>query len=265
MDNQTAAAISQAPVISNHEVMPEVYLMWLECPRIAQAARPGQFVMVHCGQENLLRRPLAIHRTNGDKTGLALMFAVVGKGTSWLSRCQPGDVLDLLGPLGNGFSIDPVAYNLLLVAGGIGIAPLSFLAQEATASNCSVALLPGAKTSTQLCPSHLLPKGVKCFTATEDGSAGTRGMITDLLPKYLSWADQVFACGPGAMYRTIASQNRKLFRPKQVQVSLEVRMACGLGMCYGCTVKTKQGLKQVCQDGPVFNLDDIVWSEFAGI
>jgi dihydroorotate dehydrogenase electron transfer subunit len=245
--------------------MPGINLLWLESPEIARAARPGQFVMAHCGRENLLRRPMSIHQTDEDKSKIALLFNVVGKGTSWLSQRQPGEKLDLLGPLGKGFSVDPASFNLLLVAGGMGIAPLTFLAETAMADNRSVALLLGAKTASQLCPGHLLPEGVRCFTSTDDGTAGNKGIITDLLPEYLDWASQVFACGPSAMYRTIVNQNRRLLRRKEVQVSLETRMACGLSLCYGCTVKTKQGLKQICQDGPVFNNDDILWEEFVDI
>ncbi|GAH70538.1 unnamed protein product, partial [marine sediment metagenome] len=134
-----------------------------------------------------------------------------------------------------------------------------FLAQQALSQGQAVTLLLGASTAPQLYPQHLLPPEVKLVTATEDGTAGKKGMITDLLPDFTGWADQIFACGPGSMYQTMTKQ--KLLTTKPVQVSLEVRMGCGLGVCYGCTVKTKSGLKQVCQDGPVFNLDDILWEE----
>jgi dihydroorotate dehydrogenase electron transfer subunit len=243
--------------------MPGVYLIWLESPGIASLAQPGQFVMVGCGPESLLRRPLSVHRTSEDKTRLALMFAVVGKGTNWLARRQAGDKVDLLGPLGNGFTIQPTTRNVLLIAGGIGIAPLCFLAQEAKKKSGSVALLLGAATSAQLCPDKLLPDDTECITATEDGTAGRKGMITECLPELSGRADQVFACGPTAMYRELVSGG--LLRTKPVQISLEVRMACGLGVCYGCAVKTKKGLKQVCQDGPVFELDDILWNEFVDV
>jgi len=154
-----------APVISNTEVMPGVYLVWLEFPQIATEAQPGQFVMVRCGQETLLRRPLSIHQL-AEATKLAFLFTVVGKGTHWLSQRQAGDNIDLLGPLGRGFSIHPASRNLLLVAGGIGIAPLCFLAQEALKQGCSVRLLahqPPASytpnTSSRLTPSlSLLPR-----------------------------------------------------------------------------------------------------------
>jgi len=250
-----------APIISISEVMPEVYLIWLESAQIASTAQPGQFVMVRCGRgtEYILRRPLSIHQL--DTTKLALLFTVVGKGTNWLAQGKPGDMIDLLGPLGNGYSVHPTSHSLLLVAGGIGIAPLCFLAQESLNQGCSVRLLLGAPTATQLYPRRLLPSEVETIITTEDGTAGKKGMITDLLPDYVNRADQIFACGPALMYGAMASKYQHLLKAKPVQVSLEVRMGCGHGVCYGCTVKTRNGLKQVCQDGPVFNLEDIILDE----
>ncbi len=250
-----------ASVISNNEVMPGVHLIWLESPPIASTAQPGQFVMVCCGEgfEHPLRRPLSIHQL-ADSTKLAFLFNVVGKGTSWLAQCQAGNNIDLLGALGNGYSIHPESHKLLLLAGGIGIAPLRFLAQQALNQGCSVRLLLGTSTATQLYPRHLLPPEAKLTITTEDGTAGKKGMITDLLPDFADWADQIFACGPILMYQVMAARNQQL-KAKSVQVSLEVRMGCGRGICYGCTLKTKGGLKQVCQDGPVFALDDILWDE----
>ena len=269
VDNSPKVVVSPkqslAQVVSNGEVMPGVYLTWLESPQIAAIAKPGQFVMVCCGEDNLLRRPFSIHQLDAKSNQLALLFTVVGKGTYWLSQRQASDRIDLLGPLGNGFSIDPVSYNLLLVAGGIGIAPLCFLAQAALNQGCFVTLLLGASTATQLYPSHLLSPGAKCIAATEDGTTGKKGIITQLLPDFIGWADQVFACGPNSMYSTIVRQNRSLLKRKPVQISLEVRMGCGFGVCYGCTVKTKTGLKQVCKDGPIFDPSDILWDEMVDV
>jgi len=247
-----------ASIISNSEVMQGVHLIWLESPQIASEAKPGQFVMMRCGEDTLLRRPLSIHQVV-DAAKIAFLFTVVGKGTYWLSQCEAGDNIDLLGPLGNSYSIHPASHNLLLVAGGIGIAPLRFLAQEALYQGCSVTLLLGAPTTNKLYSKHFLPPEAELIVATEDGTAGKKGMITDLLPDFIGWADQIFACGPTSMYRTIASQSQ--YRLKPIQISLEVRMGCGRGVCYGCTVKTKNGLKQVCKDGPVFDLEDIVWDK----
>jgi len=240
--------------------MPAGYLIWLDSPPIASQARPGQFVMVRCGEDTLLRRPLSVHQA--DEGEMALLLTIVGKGMRWLSQRKTGEGVDIFGPLGNGYSIHPGSHNLLLVAGGIGIAPLRFLAQQALNRGCSVTLLLGASTAAQLYPKQLLPPEVKLIIATEDGTAGKKGMITDLLPEYTGWADQTFACGPLPMYHSMALRKKELkLEGKPIQISLEVRMGCGLGVCYGCTVKTRNGLKQVCKDGPVFNLEDILWDE----
>jgi dihydroorotate dehydrogenase electron transfer subunit len=249
-----------ASIISNSEVMPRVHLIWLESPQIASEAKPGQFVMVHCGEETMLRRPLSIHQV-ADATQIAFLFTVVGIGTYWLSQRQAGDNIDLLGPLGNGFTILSTSNNLLLVAGGIGIAPLRFLADEALHRGCSVTLLLGASTANQLYSSHFLPPEAELIATTEDGSDGFKGLATDLIVDHVDHADQIFACGPVGMYRAIANYSKQFKKLHSTQISLEVRMGCGRGVCYGCTVKTKNGLKQVCQDGPVFDLDNILWDE----
>ena len=265
-------------ITSNVEVMPGMYLMWIEAPYIACSVQPGQFITVRCG-DFTLRRPLSVHRVS-DRGEIALLFKVAGKGTLWLSQRRTGDGIDILGPLGNGFNIEPGVKNLLLVAGGIGIAPLVFLMQHASSQH-QVTLIHGVSTAAQLYPfsslsltrgpspsegvrrgrsgerSKLpsLPKGVQFIPVTEDGSMGKKGLATDILPDSLDWADQVCACGPVDMYKTMA-----IIAPK-CQVSLEVRMGCGFGACYGCTINTKNGLKQVCRDGPVFELNDIIWQE----
>jgi len=243
--------------------MPGVYLIWLDCPQIASTAQPGQFVMVRCGEQYLLRRPLSIHQVADTK--LALLFTVVGKGTRWLSQCQTGNRLNLLGPLGNGFSINPDSQKLLLVAGGIGIAPLYSLASSASKEGYSIKILLGARTAIQLYLKTYQDQPIKAefVLVTEDGTTDEKGVITNLIPKYIDWADQIFACGPMAMYHEMAKKYNHLLKDKPVQVSLEVRMGCGRGGCYGCTVRTKRGLKQVCKDGPVFDLGDILWDKIS--
>ena len=249
-------------VMSNAEIIPGVSLIWLEAPAIASTARPGQFVMVRCGEELLLRRPFSIHHV-ADNNKLAILFSIVGKGTQWLAQCKVGDRVDLLGPLGNGFTLPDKTQHILLVAGGMGIAPLRFLADKAIKEGHEVTLFLGAQTSNHLCPESLLPSGVGLAITTEDGSAGEKGMITDSFRGLVSLAatDQIFACGPLPMYKAMAQMPE--LKDKLVQVSLEVVMGCGVGVCYGCTVKTRQGLRQVCQDGPVFNLHDILWDELS--
>jgi dihydroorotate dehydrogenase electron transfer subunit len=209
------------------------------------------------GHDPLLRRPFSIHRVNRGQ--IAFLFNIVGRGTEWLAHRRQGDFLDLLGPLGKGFSVHPRSYHLLLVAGGIGIAPLVFLAQKSLDNGYSLTLLLGAKTASLLYPKALLPSEIELALVTEDGSAGKQGLVSDFIPNFSAKADQIFACGPVPMYQAMATQNQP--GGKSIQVSLEARMGCGLGACYGCTIKTKGGLKQVCKHGPVFELEDILWNE----
>jgi dihydroorotate dehydrogenase electron transfer subunit len=253
----------KAPVFAIIEALPDIYLMRLEAPAIAAAARPGQFVMVDCGGDTLLPRPFSIHRVDGSR--LALLFSVIGRGTKRLSQMKKGDSLNIFGPLGNGFTLSPAAKNVLLVAGGMGIAPLYFLGEAAAGAGKKVTLITGARTRDVLLPvslpqqyydKGLPPAGVNVVCATEDGSEGFKGLATQLVPHYLKGVDQVFACGPAAMYKSMAEMPE--LKGRDVQVSLEIMMGCGVGVCYGCTIKTKKGLKQVCQDGPVFQMGEII-------
>lgn len=249
-----------ATVISNVELMPGHHLICVEAPDIVATAKAGQFLTIRCGERLILRRPLSIHQLTDSKY-LYLLFKIVGKGTKWLSQRLKGEKLDLIGPLGNGFSIEPASKKLLLSAGGIGIAPLVLLAQKALGEGRTVKLLLGTRTKDGLYPQKHLPDGVETIIATEDGSEGERGKVTDILPRYVDWADQIYACGPIAMYKTISDLNKKWQIKKPVQVSLEVRMGCGIGACFGCSIKTKNGMKQVCRDGPVFKLDEVILEE----
>ncbi|MDD3265471.1 MAG: dihydroorotate dehydrogenase electron transfer subunit [Dehalococcoidales bacterium] len=262
MNNKTQAIT--VPLESMEELYQGVFLAWIGSKQIARTAQPGQFVMVSCNNY-LLRRPLAVHKVSPKKDRFAILFAVCGKGTTWLSRQKPGIELNILGPLGNSFTLVPGAQNILLVAGGLGIAPLQFAAQVAREKGKSVTLLQGASTASCVYPSTSLPDGVKCYTATEDGSCGAHCLVTGILHDYIGWADQIMACGPNAMYHPIATSNKQLFKVKPFQVSLETRMGCGFGACYGCSIKTARGMKKVCHDGPVFDYYDILWKENPGI
>ena len=254
----------KAPVISNIEALPGTCLVWLEAPGIAETARPGQFVMVQCGGDTTLPRPLSIHRVDGSL--LALLFSVVGKGTNRLSQMKRGDTLNIFGPLGNGYTINPRSQNILLVAGGMGIAPLHFLAEAAAGEGKKVTFINGVRSRDYLLPVSLPqrlfnagvhPASVNVVGATDDGSEGFKGLATQLIPHYLEGIDQVFACGPAAMYQSMARMPE--LKGKNVQLSLEIMMGCGVGVCYGCTIKTKSGLRQVCKDGPVFEMGEVEW------
>jgi len=261
--------LERAVVLSCEELYENTCLLWLSAPGVGRTAQPGQFLMIRCGQgwDPLLPRPMSFHRFrqpafggSGQAEGerqFAVLFDVRGRVTDWLSRRQPGDGIDLFGPLGRGYAVGRGSQNLLLVAGGIGVAALVALADQAIAQGRAVTLLQGARTAAGLFPSRLLPPEVEVISATDDGSAGHHGLVTDLLPEYLPWADQVFACGPTAMFEAMAAVVRQQASRKPVQVLLEQRMACGTGVCYGCAVFTRRGVRLVCKDGPRFELREI--------
>ena len=257
----------KARVIANGEFLrypgTVYFLMRVHAPEIAAAGKPGQFCMLHCGPDSLLRRPLSIHAATSSGE-LSFLYDNSGKGKVWLSRMAAGSELDIIGPLGNGFDIEEKANNILLAAGGIGIAPLAFLAERCAGLGKEVTLLAGARCRAGLYPASLLPPEIRVITAVEkeeDSGGLPLGKVTDILPGHIDSADQVFACGPRGMLEAIRDYMDNMAVTKPVQVSLEVRMGCGLGTCYGCSIRTKQGMQRVCREGPVFNIKDIIWQE----
>lgn len=250
--------LERALVLSQQRLYDDTFLMWLSCPPVARGASPGRFLMIRCseGFDPFLPRPMSFHRfreASGERQ-FAILYEVRGRGTAWLSARQSGEEITLFGPLGRGVTVNPRARHLLLVAGGLGIAPLVCLLDQAVAQGRVVTLLQGARTGERLYPPHMLPPEVEVVSATEDGSTGHKGYVTDLLPEYLPWADQVFACGPSPMFAAIARILRESASRKPVQVLLEERMACGTGICYGCAIATRRGMRLVCRDGPRFDL-----------
>ena len=233
---------------------------------LVASARAGQFVEILCRSDEsfdpLLRRPYSIYAADAGKGELTILARPYGRGSRWLCSQPPGASLDVLGPLGNTFDIAPKSRNLLMVAGGVGAAPLAMLSTAAVHNGLSVTYLMGAMTADGLLSSQQLPGQVEYVVATDDGSQGHRGFVTDLVPDYLRWADQVFSCGPEAMFRSLRSvvlANRFGKHPP-VQVSVERAMACGVGVCLGCVVETRSGMKASCVEGPVFDMDQVVWS-----
>ena len=253
--------LETARVLSHEQVYEDTFLMWLSCPPVARGASPGRFLMLHCagGYDPLLPRPMSFHRfreRDGERQ-FAILYDVRGRGTAWLAARRPGDAVRVFGPLGRGYSLAAASQNVLLVAGGLGVAALVALADEAVAGGKAVTLLQGARSLSKLFPSERLPKDVEVLSATDDGSAGHRGPVTDLLADHLPWADQVFACGPNAMFRSMADVLREARTRKPVQALLEERMGCGTGICYGCAVFTRRGVRLVCRDGPRFDLREV--------
>ena len=206
----------------------------------------------------LLRRPMSVSGIGQED--VELLVRPVGRGSRLMVEKAVGERLDCLGPLGNGFKLHRGSRNLLLMGGGSGIGPIVAMARYAVSVGCSVVVLFGFRSSDRVYPSHLLPAEVEYLIATDDGSAGHRGMVTDLASDFLGWADAVYACGPRPMYLTLLEMVRVAGVRKSVQVSLEENMACGVGACFGCVVETRRGeMKSVCEDGPVFELRELVW------
>jgi dihydroorotate dehydrogenase electron transfer subunit len=253
--------LERATVVLQEEVYENTFLMWLSCPLVAKGAAPGRFLMLQCGNayDPLLPRPMSFHRfrrTEGERQ-FAILYDVRGRGTALISKLKPGDEVAVFGPLGRGYAIGRDTQNLLLVAGGLGIAAVIALADEAVSTGRSVTLLQGARSARHLYPPELLPNDVEAISATDDGSTGHHGHVTDLILEYLSWADQIFACGPTPMFESMAKVMREKRSRKPVQALLEERMGCGTGICYGCAVFTRRGVRLVCRDGPRFELRSV--------
>jgi dihydroorotate dehydrogenase electron transfer subunit len=193
---------------------------------------------------------------------MTVLVRPYGRGSSWLVQQPIGTELDVLGPLGNTFTVSPKSRHLLMVAGGVGAAPLLMLATESVKQGMNVTWLLGAMSANGLLSPHHLPGEVEYVIATNDGSAGHHGFVTDLVPQYLQWADQVFACGPEPMFQSLRREvlAHRLGRKPSVQMSVERTMACGVGACLGCVVETRGGMKTSCVDGPVFDMEVLVWS-----
>jgi dihydroorotate dehydrogenase electron transfer subunit len=256
----------RARVVATTPEMGNCTLLTLAVPAgLAHRLRPGQFVNVLCRDalslDPLLRRPYSFFRVDPSGNTMTLLIRPFGRGSQWLAGRTVGETLDVMGPLGNGFQVSDRSDRLLMVAGGVGIAPLVHLSDEALARGQSVTLLMGASTATTLLSAAELPAEVEYVVATDDGSQGHAGFVTDLVPDYLPWADQVLACGPDPMLRSLANvvRQHRLGRRPSVQVSVERSMACGVGACLGCVIDTRHGMQTSCVTGPVFPIEEIVW------
>jgi dihydroorotate dehydrogenase electron transfer subunit len=253
--------LETARVVSQDEVYDDTYLMWLSCPPVARGAASGRFLMIHCGsgRDPLLARPMSFHRFRdvGGEKQFAILYNVRGRGTALLAGKRTEDPLPMFGPLGKGYILRPQTQNVLLVAGGLGVAAVISLADDAIKAGKSVMLIQGARSASKLMPPEMLPPEVEAISATDDGSTGHHGYVTDLLPQYLPWADQVFACGPNPMFASMVDVVRQARSRKPVQALMEERMGCGTGVCYGCAVFTRRGVRLVCKDGPRFEVREV--------
>lgn len=253
----------KAEVLGKEELAPGVMRLKLFSEEISKSAQPGQFVHVLCGEgrDFILRRPFSVHRLLPG-SAFEILFQVVGRGTAALSEVHLHDFIDVIGPLGRPFNIPEGLSAALLVAGGIGIAPLVFLAEKLAVQKVKIYVVQGAATQHRLfCYMDLKRLSRQIFTATEDGSAGHRGRVTDVLANVVRQTspERIYSCGPEAMLKKVADQ--ALSYGIDCEVSIERRMACGVGACLSCACQTKRGYSLACKDGPVFRADELLWSD----
>jgi len=276
-----------AELVESREILPGQFLQRYVAPELAHGARAGQFVHMRTPDYSglVLRRPFSVNTVDRARGLISIHFRVTGKGSEWIARSRPGERLEMLGPLGRPFEVDPRSRHVLLVAGGLGIAGVRMLADQALEEQRQVVLLFGAASAGEVYPSSLLPDEVEYVVATDDGSLGHHGFVTELLPDYEAWADQAFACGPFPMLRALArlaagrdarlgvarlTGKRRVRGPvlgstlarrrSFLQVSMEQHMGCAVGACLGCVVMGVGGAPQrVCREGPVFATQEIDW------
>ncbi|MCI8859539.1 MAG: dihydroorotate dehydrogenase electron transfer subunit [Lachnospiraceae bacterium] len=246
----------QAVIIRQEEISYGVYSMWLKTEQVAGQAKPGQFVSVYCHEgSRLLPRPISICEIDREDRALRIVYRVVGKGTEELSQMRTGRCLDIVGPLGNGFPLkDKKAF---LIGGGIGIPPLLELAKELKSEK---QLVLGYRDSLFL--QEEFKKQGSVYVATEDGSYGTDGNVLDAIRENGLNAEIIYACGPMPMLRAVKAYAKE--RGIECWISLEERMACGIGACLGCVCHSKErdshtnvNNKRICKEGPVFRAEEV--------
>ena len=248
-------------VIETEKIYQNTYVTWYSSPELTNNALPGQFIMLQPTEtlDPYLPRAFSFYRFRerlGERQ-FALLYNVIGEATKLMAKQEPGEISLAVGPLGKGFEVRSTAKNLLLIGGGVGIAPLIALADQEINRDCSITLGFGARETKNVYPARLLSPEIEYIAATEDGSLGRKGLVTEIYADYLDWADQTFACGPVPMFRSMAAIAKKDGFRRPTQILMETEMACGYGLCYGCAVFTKNGVRLCCKDGPCFELLDV--------
>lgn len=244
--------IFNATIKSNAAVAENIFRLEVDAPELAESAAAGQFVQVMVGEEFTLRRPLGIASTKNS--AVKIFYRVVGRGTEILATRRVGDTLNILGALGRGFDTN-TSGRILLVGGGMGLAPLLSVAEKVPA----VDVLIGGKNAGEVkfWVKEFSAEVGRIFITTDDGSFGSLGFATTLLPEVLEHENYaaIYTCGPEIMMRGVAKIASENALP--CAVSLERRMACGLGACLSCSIATHTGRKKVCKDGPVFDAREV--------
>ena len=232
-----------------------IYSMWLQAEEIAVQAKPGQFISVYSNDKSrVLPRPISICEIDREQGKLRIVYRVVGKGTEEFSKASSGDTFEILGPLGNGFPLEEAkGKRVLMVGGGIGVPPMLQTAKEAEAE----AVIVSGYRNNDLFLKEELENAGSLYIATEDGSVGTKGNVLDAIRENDIQADVMFACGPTPMLRALKQYAEEKNMP--CWISMEEKMACGIGACLACVCQSKNvdshshvHNKRICKDGPVF-------------
>jgi len=264
------------PIIEHAEVAAHVRELVLYAPELAESSSPGQFVHVLCGSpaalDPLLRRPFSIHDADPTSGRVSLLYEIRGRGTAALAERLPGEILDVLGPLGQGFTLpESSTQPLILAAGGIAVAPLYFLGRRIgeTVGCRRATFIVGARTQSLLvCLDKFSQLGRDVRVATDDGSAGYHGLVSGLLEQFAAANEEmgaagplVYACGPMPMLEAVAEITKA--HGLKCQVSTEAKMACGIGACMSCAIEVRSGNSakyvRCCKEGPVFDADEVIW------
>lgn len=258
-------AILEKPgvVVSNISLTNKLWLLKVEVEEIGKKLLPGQFVHILIpGMEgHILRRPFSVYYTEEDGDVLVILYQVVGFGSKHMTSLKEGAAVSVMGPIGNGWTIPDAATSALLVAGGVGGAPLYLFAESLITSGVNIDVILGAQTAQALVVEDkyeaLSLNGL--YIATDDGTKGHAGFCTDLVAQCISnkQYDFVACCGPEPMMKIVSQQSLNAHIP--TFISLEKRMACGIGACLSCIVETTNGKKRSCVDGPIFDAAEVIW------
>ena len=247
----------RARILKQEEIAPDIYSLWIQTEQIAANAKAGQFLSLYCEDESrMLPRPISICEIDREKNALRMVYRIAGKGTAEFSRKKAGDGLTVLGPLGNGFPLKEK--KAFLIGGGIGIPPILELAKQL---DCEKQMILGYRDSRTFLLEEMKAQG-PVYLATEDGSLGTKGNVLDAIAANGLDAEIIYACGPTPMLRAL-----KVFaeeRQMECYISMEEKMACGIGACLACVCRstevdghTNVHNKRVCKEGPVFDAGEV--------
>lgn len=246
-------------ILENRSIAKDTYKMKLSSYEFeTEDFTPGTFINLKVGNEGypLLRRPISIFHTDHENSSISIIYKDLGMGTNILSQRVPGEKINVQGPLGTGFPLMETGESVLLVGGGVGIPPLHELGVRLKEKGIHIVTVLGFRDSDSVFCVEDFQKFGEVHAATEDGTYGMKGYVTDVIEKKGISFDVIYACGPKAMLK---SMDLRYQGEKIGYISVEERMACGIGACYGCMADTKEGLKRVCKDGPVFRLGEIVY------